>query len=231
MTVSTSQRGNILFLILLAVVLFAALSYAVTQSTRGGGKNASAETADLAAAQMIQHGSQIENHLMRAMLTDSVPEYGFDLSGTNSMSLTNATCTAANCRVLSGGTNGSGPIASLPLPTAAVDINNTNSQYVKEWFVIIPVTNVKTPLADVLMVYRGLTQDVCEAINRRMDVPVNIANKTGLGDASGYTGTITSIPTGSSVLGNATIDVRGRTAACYNHTTYGYMFYYVVMAR
>lgn len=47
------QRGNVLFLILLAVVLFAALNYAVTSSMSGGGKNASDERYRLLASQLI----------------------------------------------------------------------------------------------------------------------------------------------------------------------------------
>ena len=76
-----TQRGNILFLILLAVVLFAALSYAVTQGMRGGGKDAGPEKFKTLASQILQNVSLMENTMMRAMTVNGVPGYGFDLSG------------------------------------------------------------------------------------------------------------------------------------------------------
>lgn len=62
-----AQEGNVLFLILIAVALFAALSYAVTQSSRGG-NNASKETNILNSAQVTQYPTQIRTAVLRMMI-------------------------------------------------------------------------------------------------------------------------------------------------------------------
>jgi hypothetical protein len=60
----SNQRGNVLFLILIAVALFAALSYAVTQSSRSGGDSAR-ETNILNSAQLAQYPNQIRTAVLR----------------------------------------------------------------------------------------------------------------------------------------------------------------------
>ena len=64
----SNQRGNVLFLILIAVALFAALSYAVTQSSQTSGSGAGDDTDLIEAAAIIQYPSSIRVALTRMII-------------------------------------------------------------------------------------------------------------------------------------------------------------------
>lgn len=68
-----NERGNILFLILIAVALFAALSYAVTQSQRGAGKDASAEKVSVRVARMLQYTTLVRATVQRMVIMGVAP--------------------------------------------------------------------------------------------------------------------------------------------------------------
>ena len=63
-----SEKGNVLFLILIAVALFAALSYVVTQSTRSGGGSTEREKNILSSAQMTQYPTALRTSILRMVL-------------------------------------------------------------------------------------------------------------------------------------------------------------------
>ncbi len=65
------QRGNILFLILLAIILFVALSYAVNSGMRGNGKSAGSENAATAAAELQQWSTLLAQTVNRLMLVNN----------------------------------------------------------------------------------------------------------------------------------------------------------------
>lgn len=68
------NNGNALFLILIAVALFAALSYAITSSGRGGG-NINKEQAEIFASEIASYASLSEQAINRMMLINGCNEY------------------------------------------------------------------------------------------------------------------------------------------------------------
>ncbi len=64
-----TQNGNVLFLILIAVALFAALSFAISSSLRSGDTNASVEQRSAAASQILQYASGLRSTIQRLILS------------------------------------------------------------------------------------------------------------------------------------------------------------------
>jgi len=101
-SVMKSQKGNALFLILIAVALFAALSYAVTQSGRSGG-GVDKEQAIISASNFVQQMNYIRTEIQRLYLMDEVDQIVFDASAYN----------ASNTYYLPDGTDGTGRTVGL----------------------------------------------------------------------------------------------------------------------
>ncbi len=248
-TTMNKERGNILFLILLAVVLFAALAYAVTSSMRGGGKSATDEKARSLASAIIQYGSLVQNTVNRAMLVSNVPEYGFDFDDSTGQSMVgaNSTCTATACRLFAFGTRDGlispvkfgeeiiDPRRRALFPSmgggAGPDIN----------FYMIQVLDVGTSLPDVVMVLMGLKPEVCKAINEILWNDGASYGTEFFGAAELYQGALTSLPSvpaTSAIYGNDSVYFKGKAAACTSREgvtnpngPYGGDFYQVLIER
>lgn len=77
---TSNSSGNVLFLILIAVALFAALSYAVTQSTRSGGGDASKEKLLTESSVIVQKAVSMRTAATQMMISRGItaPELLFD---------------------------------------------------------------------------------------------------------------------------------------------------------
>lgn len=225
---SLPQRGNILFLILLAVVLFAALAYAVTQSLRGGGKDGGAEKMDLVAAQLLQNMNLIETTMTRAMMINGIKEWGFDFNRPGGTASTNNTCQQTECRIF---TEKNGPVPYFDLPVEAMSDPSQNKGY----YNVAQVVNVGTSAPDILVSYNYVSAGFCSALNKALnlnDISMTVSDSIG-GTDNNYSGTLTSIPPSTGIIGDTNATLVGKKAACYPISTSPpiYRFHYVIMER
>lgn len=150
-------RGNALFLILIAVALFAALSYAITSSGRGSG-SANKEQARLIAARILQHAAQLEFATKRLMLVNKCTQ--------DTMLYNNA---VSDCNVYDM-TTGGAVLRIFPNGDASIyTTDNVSNNPGKVSFVINTMTviglNNKT-YANTLFIMFNIKRDICIEINK-----------------------------------------------------------------
>lgn len=192
----TKQRGNILFLILLAVVLFAALSYAVTSSTRGGGNDVSTEKAQANAARYLQFTTLIENTVTR-MLLSGVKESEISFGGTSNYKSpndgqwcwnSNPNCLTASCKVFDPAGGGATPMMFEDIGVRHPGYNVGANYYPKPGHIYIrqgAIYNVGTDAPDLIFSIMGVDAATCNEVNKRMGITTNFTSTTGNVETSG----------------------------------------------
>ena len=181
LTLSPTHRenGNIFFIILVAVALFAALSFAISQGMRGSSASVSKEQAELYASELFNYAKTLESAVQR-MLSRGVSENDLcfdidDYPGGNS-DYEHASCANTRNRVFHP--DGGGITYQAP-NIEVLDASLSGNASYGEWGVLYGTrvngvgTNNATGVGNELVLALGyLNQGVCLAINRKLDIPL-----------------------------------------------------------
>jgi hypothetical protein len=165
---SRGQSGNVLFLILIAVALFAALSYAVSNSNRGSG-DVSAQKAAILAASVIQYADSIYGGISRLRLGQKFDQVYFSATpqGSGTVYLGNNVTSTGKIVGLFNGQAGVLPSNAFPDVDAFVDKTDIKAKVI---LFIKPASDlfgneIGTFADDTYIVIRHLKKEVCAAIN------------------------------------------------------------------
>ncbi len=164
------RKGNVLFLILLAVVLFAALSYVVTQSSRSSGKNISAEAAEAGAARILQFFTLLEATVQRMILSGvpltQIDFYHAEIAGSQNNSL----CNEDECHVFRPGGGGVSPVNFEDLTEAQTSVNIAGREGHLN-FSVINVVGLGTSSNELAVRILGINDNICYLINQKHNLP------------------------------------------------------------
>jgi len=198
-TARRGERGNVLFLILIAVALFAALSYAVTSSSRSGGGSADGESTLVNSAQITQYPASVRTALVRMTIGGvDATQVEFD-PPVDFASLTD-TDPGAGTKYSYGvfhPDGGGATYVTTPPDTMDAGTQGTwlfNSDYQVTNIGTSPATNAGN---DIIAFLPGTALSVCKRLNTELGITTTTAGWTDT-DANGVPGAgvlIANIPT------------------------------------
>lgn len=231
-----ANSGNVLFMILIAVALFAALSYAVTSSTRNGSASISRDEARILASQMTSELNKIKFAVGRLYVSGN-----YDQVFVNSAPSGNGTVYAGSTGQ-AGRTIGifsaDGGIVSKPSfiakardPLYASDTRNY------EWYsqsVRIRGVDVGTSLPDEIIRITFLSDEVCKQVNAALYNREETLQVTQYSSGFGYARWRTTI-NGTESLNSAVPEPQGldfeELPACVKMPTGDAHYYFLLKER
>ena len=233
------ENGNALFLILIAVALFAALSYAVTNSGRGGG-GIDREQNEIEAGVLMQQAQNVETAVTRMRITGGVAPKFLDFSGDISQTAANTNCTTDNCRVfLRDGGGAEEPAVSAKAIGPGVTANLTAGGQGEFSVHLVSVMGVGTTAGDIVLAMKGLSKEICDIINIELGIyergDAELADTLGAAstDWRNFANDMDPIPSVTAdSLGDDDNRIDGQRTFCtFRTATSGYYLYHVLYAR
>ncbi|MET4133007.1 type II secretory pathway pseudopilin PulG [Porphyrobacter sp. MBR-155] len=227
-----AQKGNALFLILIAVALFAALSYAITTSSRGG-SNSNRENILISAAEITQYAGALQSAITRMRLVngcaDTTISFWTDTNGDGAATAAdtyyNPTApTDFSCHVFHPVGGGVAPQSAPALARLSDDFSYNGGH---------PVIDVPTPTppntAELLLALRDINRDVCLEINKAVGVPLSAGDAPQEPDPDFFTQKFI----GVYVTGNhiTSANMRGRREGCFKNPSGMYFYFAVLIER
>lgn len=215
--VKTNQSGNALFLILIAVILFAALSYAITQSNRSGGDPAS-EVNLVGAAAVVQQSEGMRQAVIRMIVKGaSVDQLDFAPLEAGDPAFNTPPFTYKVFHPQGGGAiypkmdPAVTELDSGGLPTAIVYGDK------EVWDLNLSlVGGIGTSEKDVVAVMVNVKKSVCEAINQKLTGSKAIPTVDNINQSSKISYVLSGADiTGAGIDGNASLCVTGQLGTDY----------------
>jgi len=228
-----TQRGNVLFLILIAVVLFAALSYAVTQSSRTGGGDAGREANLIRSSELTQYPAAVKTAIVR-MIINGVTYEGLKFNPPSAFGA------LASDELVEAVFHPSGGAAAYVQPSAAVMADNLPG----EWFFNpnFEVDDIGTSTAtspdgnEFIAFLPGIKEAICDRLNEESNGVTTIPTASAIAstdvDELYDDGDSDTIPNETAIIGTSagTTALAGQVAGCFEASD-GVFVYYQVLAE
>ncbi len=226
------ESGNILFLVLIATILFAGLHVAVSQSARSGASNISREVADTATAEILGYTNVIGNAVQRMKISKGIGDMEISFENTAEAGYINANCADNTCKVFHP--DGGGAFWSTPPESA-----NDGSAWIFSLDNQVPGVGASVSSGaaqesdvDLVMILPNVNREVCEAINKKMRGSTDIPQEADSFSIVKFDGTFPGNGEWINDSGNALFT---RMAGCLegniSPAAGNYYFYNVIVAR